>query len=1153
MKTRVSVIIPIYNVQEFLEACVESVLSQTINDMPLSDGYERNLQIILVDDGSTDDSASIAKDYAEKYDNIQYQYEENQGLGHARNYGCTFAEGDYIIFLDSDDIVPPDAYRLMYNAAVKNNSDLTIGAVQRFNSKGCWGSNIHNIAFSGTDLVSHITKNHALFYDTTSWNKLILRSFWEEHQFAFPEGILYEDIPVTIPMHFLANNVSIVREVCYLWRVREGISKSITQATDDLKNLNDRLSVMGMVDQFFKENVTDPELFKVKDLKWLVIDLMIFVNKLKSMEKEDSQELIAGLNAYINENISPDAFNGLNEFEKLKYKYLMENNFEQLINIMNFEFEDLKHATLTSKDSHIFMKVPSTIFGTSSLCVDKYIKEGSILRYLQKVSFEKSGIIISGFAVIPGLKNDTKDSCQYSFYLMNCNTRKTIPLEYKLVPIDNIGSFNIKFGECVSYDNAGYQITIPYKAIMNNPDFVGPNRIMATFTQNGITHSFYVGKAKKDVRIASDSKAKMRGENYFSFGYDYSNELIIHIFPVKYRFEKIYIDNNKLCLDSKENLGALYMHYDKDSINAEKNIPFDFDSDKNIYSIPMDNLLYNQGQIQYEDKSPAVFRWKRFVTLTSDNGQCLVNTLRDYYFDIKKVDNISVISDIKDRQNHLFLTTELYGSGLSKKIPSSAVLYFKDSVSETPEAIFESSCSIKNGKVFAGFQFSLANETLTKNLYQGTHDFYIDYKFEDTTITTSLYINDSFEYSYSSKLYDYRVYRSKYGTLRVLSNMKWSKKENSAAKRAKLAKTRYKLLRHLPIKKNRIIFESMWGSKYSCNPRYLYEYIDKNHPEYECIWSLSDEHIPINGNGKRVRRLSLKYLYYLATSKYFVNNVNFHPHYVKRPGQIEIQTMHGTPLKTLGLDVPGDFKTKKQEDDYIERCNRWDYLTVQSDFVADISKQCFLFKKEFIKAGYPRTDILYTKNNAEDITALKKKMGLPLDKKVILYAPTWRLKNSFDLMLDLESFKASLSDDYILILRLHHFSVAGWTQPEKDDFIYDFSMYDSVEELYLVSDLLITDYSSVMFDYSILDRPIILFTYDMEEYQEKLRGLYIDIEADKPGPILYTSRDVEKAIVNLDETEKNFKSFRDSFRKKFIHYECADSAKKIFETVMKNK
>ena len=182
MKTRISVIIPIYNVQEFLEECINSVINQTINNLELN-GYDRNHQIILEDDGSTDNSGVIAKKYAEDNDYIEYVYEENQGLGHARNYGCEFVDGDYIIFLDSDDIVPPNAYELMYNSAIKNKSDMVIGNVLRFNSTHYWQSNIHKISFSGTKEVTHITESTELFYDTTSWNKLIKFSFWKKYSF----------------------------------------------------------------------------------------------------------------------------------------------------------------------------------------------------------------------------------------------------------------------------------------------------------------------------------------------------------------------------------------------------------------------------------------------------------------------------------------------------------------------------------------------------------------------------------------------------------------------------------------------------------------------------------------------------------------------------------------------------------------------------------------------------------------------------------------------------------------------------------------------------------------------------------------------------------------------------------------------------------
>ena len=135
----------------------------------------------------------------------------------------------------------------------------------------------------------------------------------------------------------LANNVSLVHENCYLWRIREGLSKSITQTTAETKNLSDRLFAMSKVDEFFNENVNDEKLHHVKNMKWLKIDLMIFINKLKSVKKEESHELMRLVREYVKTNVNPDDFKYLNEFEKLRYEYLMNNDFDMLVELLNFE------------------------------------------------------------------------------------------------------------------------------------------------------------------------------------------------------------------------------------------------------------------------------------------------------------------------------------------------------------------------------------------------------------------------------------------------------------------------------------------------------------------------------------------------------------------------------------------------------------------------------------------------------------------------------------------------------------------------------------------------------------------------------------------------------------------------------------------------
>ena len=176
-----------------------------------------------------------------------------------------------------------------------------------------------------------------------------------------------------------------------------------------------------------------------------------------------------------------------------------------------------------------------------------------------------------------------------------------------------------------------------------------------------------------------------------------------------------------------------------------------------------------------------------------------------------------------------------------------------------------------------------------------------------------------------------------------------------------------------------------------------------------------------------------------------------------------------------------------------------------------------------------------------------------MDKKIILYAPTWRNneysekgKYKFASKLDFDKAKEELSDEYIFIVKYHYLvsDKIDWT-PYKG-FVYTFDETKDIAWLYLVSDMLITDYSSVMFDYAVLDRPMLFFTYDLDEYRDKLRGFNIDIEKEAPGPLLYTSDEVLDAIEHLDETIENSKQRVDAFHETYIPYECENSSEKVF-------
>ena len=349
------------------------------------------------------------------------------------------------------------------------------------------------------------------------------------------------------------------------------------------------------------------------------------------------------------------------------------------------------------------------------------------------------------------------------------------------------------------------------------------------------------------------------------------------------------------------------------------------------------------------------------------------------------------------------------------------------------------------------------------------------------------------------------------------------------------------------------------GGFYNDNPKYIYEYLYKHHAsDFKFIWVINNEKNKkeILGSPKIVKRFSLKYYYYMAISKYWVTNVRQPLRLRKRDNQIILSTWHGTPLKKLGLDIDtihsANPKIKKH---FITSASKWNYLVSANKYSTDIFRRVFAFDEEVLEYGYPRNDILY-KNDPNIINNIKKELNIPLNKKVILYAPTWRDDEyyepgqyKFDLKLNLQKLKDNIGKDHVILIRTHYFIADKLDLKDLENFAFNVSYYDDIGELYLMSDILITDYSSVFFDYANLKRPILFYTYDLEKYSSALRGFYIDIEKSVPGPLLFTTDEVISAIQNIDKISVEFKEKYNKFYNEFCYLDDGNASGKISKKV----
>ncbi|WP_339283204.1 CDP-glycerol glycerophosphotransferase family protein [Oceanobacillus sp. FSL K6-3682] len=385
-------------------------------------------------------------------------------------------------------------------------------------------------------------------------------------------------------------------------------------------------------------------------------------------------------------------------------------------------------------------------------------------------------------------------------------------------------------------------------------------------------------------------------------------------------------------------------------------------------------------------------------------------------------------------------------------------------------------------------------------------------------------------------------------------------------RRGKLVQKLYQIVfsatSKLPKKNKLIIFESFHGKQYSDNPRAIYEYIKESYPEYKLYWAADRRHLHIfqDNNLPHVKRLSLKWILLMGRAKYWVINARL-PLWIKKPKKtIYLQTWHGTPLKKLGIDIddvqmPGT-DTEKYKKNFVFEASKWDYLVSPNRYSTDIFKQAFQFKKNVLETGYPRNDYLINENSVEEIQKLKKHFGLPVDKRVVLYAPTWRDnqfyekgKYKFNLELNLQRLKEEFGDTHTVILRMHYLVAENLDLRGYENFVMDFSKHEDIREIYLISDMLITDYSSVFFDYANLKRPILFFVYDLEEYRDNLRGFYLDFENKAPGPLAKTTEEIIREIKAVEENGFQPSQTFNDFYEQFCYLEDGNATKRVVDKV----
>ncbi|WP_314501647.1 CDP-glycerol glycerophosphotransferase family protein [uncultured Microbacterium sp.] len=340
---------------------------------------------------------------------------------------------------------------------------------------------------------------------------------------------------------------------------------------------------------------------------------------------------------------------------------------------------------------------------------------------------------------------------------------------------------------------------------------------------------------------------------------------------------------------------------------------------------------------------------------------------------------------------------------------------------------------------------------------------------------------------------------------------------------------------------NAVFFESFYGRNASCNPLAIDRELVRRAPGVTRYWSVVDLSVQVPDGAVPVVDGSPEWWRARGAARLLVVNDWLRRTFARRPGQVVIQTWHGTPLKRLALHRPG-FDPRRMAA-VVKESRRWNVLVAQNPYAARILGKAYAFLRRPIWVeGYPRNDVLV----AGDGAATREALGIGPDERVLLYAPTWR--DDRTQMVDfIDPAALAAATDSVVLVRGHSRTLLPGRDAEGPR-VVDVTGFPDTSRLLLVADALITDYSSVMFDYSVTGKPMYFLVPDIEHYRGELRGFYFDLVAHAPGPVVRTQTELIDALQTGDPSA--FSAAYAQWRQKFNARDDGRAAERVVNRIL---
>lgn len=1185
MSPQISIVVPIRSTGGRLAECLESIAGQTLRD----------LQVLMVPDapdaGDSAEDTAVAKEFAVRDD--RFALLQPAPGATAADAGAEQAKGRYLAFADGEDAVPPYAYELLVGTLDNTGSDLAGGNVMCLDEEQAWQSPLHSDPYAETMLSTHVTRHPALLQDRTVWNKVYRRSFWDAYGFGFGAG---GDLLLAVQSHVLASAVDVLDATVYFWRDRPGTAP---RTRPDPADITERMATLARTREIVRTHA--PDLLAFHDMYALDLDVRELMLALPAATWEEREHLVE-LGADVVAVAGRRATAGLEAIRRLETYLLGECMLSELLEVLRFEEGGLRDVPLVARGrlrQRWYARYPFFDDADRGVPEDVYdvTDELALWADVDRVEWDVDTLIVEGHACFDRFAVAAAADSRIRVWMRDVRTGKEIrlPVERRCVP-----EVTARSGQAnVSLDWSGFTVRVEPEYLLDNDEWrTATYELFAEVSTAGRRAVQRLSAMAPAVRWTSARQVDEHVAVQPAAGDD--DVFVVHVKRAKAVLTRIDLDGEVLVLSgwTRRALGAgaamvAVRRHGGEEVRGEVTLRqaavlrmaegtgFDFTA-----RLPLKFLASVPDGEPYGAHLRDAIDWD--IRLTGEGGPLrltVASNVRPARFALPEsagrgrefAVSRTAFGNLRgvERSFRPVVTAAEWDAGgllaLSgdsadpEHRPDHFVLRRRRSGDEHRVPVtWEGDAAGKGGRftaVLTPVTVPVFGTDLP--LSSGTWDLLARTPAGEVAVVIEREAIPNLPGRHRAGTHEFEVDVHQIDALMLHSRVSLEDDERGGHAQTLLQQRDYSVYLRSPLA-DMVVFSSYEGSQYSCSPRAVYEELIRRDTDLECVWVSEDDQFAVDGKAATVLAGSREHYRALAHARYVVANHAMPPWFFKRTGQTYLQTWHGTPLKRLAYDLQDMPYQRTERLDWMEEeVPRWDLLLSSSPYATQVMRRAFRYEGQVLETGFPRNDILSTPEWERIGTHIRKRLGIPQGKKVVLYAPTWRDdrhhaegRQGFSLELDVQTMRQALGDDYVLLLRTHHLitdrdRIAASRPAGRDagPFVIDVSRYPDIAELYMAADVLVTDYSSAMFDYAILGRPIVLFTYDLDWYRDHVRGFYFDLEAEAPGPVVRTSAEVAEAVRAAPDAEQRYADAYDRFFVKYCPHDDGQAASRVVDRV----